>query len=163
MDIEIWEDVLGYEGLYQVSNMGRVKRLDTTVYYKDGRVFHYKEAILKLRTTKDGYKMTSLSKNSLPKTNLIHRLVASHFVPNPFNKPVTNHLNGIRDDNRACNLQWATQSENLRHSFDVLGFKITEETKRKISEKLKGRVFSDEHKRNVKIGIQNSPLRKKRA
>lgn len=163
MGTEIWKDVIGYEGLYQVSNIGRVKRLASTVHYRDGRVFHYKEALLNPRKTKDGYLLTSFSKNGVGKTHLIHRVVASHFVPNPLNKPVTNHLNGIRDDNRAGNLQWSTQSENVKYSFDVLGFKITEQTKRKISDKLKGKVFSAEHKRNVKIGIANSPLRKKRA
>lgn len=106
---EIWKDITGYEGLYQVSNLGRVKSL------KFG-----KELILKHSKDKDGYVMVGLWKNNHNTTAKVHRLVAQAFIPNPENKPQVNHLKGIRNDNRVTELEWATKSEDAIHSWNVL-------------------------------------------
>ena len=110
---EIWADVPNYEGLYQVSNLGRVKSLDRTVKSKKG-FKTYKGKILKPRRT-TGYEKVLLQTNS-KKDLSVHRLVAMAFIANPSNKPQVNHINGYKFDNCICNLEWATRSENVRHA-----------------------------------------------
>jgi hypothetical protein len=105
---EIWKDVPGYAGQYQVSNTGKVRNA------KRGRE-------LKPHTQGSGYKQTMLSVNGKRSHPLVHRLVAAAFIPNPENKPQINHKNGNKSDNRADNLEWCTMSENLQHRHKVLG------------------------------------------
>jgi hypothetical protein len=116
---EVWKDIDGYEGLYQVSNLGRVKSLPRFVRNKSSHFFT-KEKILKPSNTK-GYSYVSIRKDNIANQCKIHRLVCLAFLPNPENKRTVNHINGIRSDNRLCNLEWATDSENLKHSYDYLG------------------------------------------
>lgn len=104
---EIWRDIKGYEGLYQVSNLGRVKSLERVVIYKDGRRKVVKETIVKPRQTKHKYLQVCLYKNSKGLNHYIHRLVAEVFKPNPHNYPTVDHINRIRTDNRVDNLRWA--------------------------------------------------------
>lgn len=117
LDGEIWKDVVGFEGIYTVSSLGRVKALCVEKYR--GRYLHKQpEKLLDVRTNKYGYKVTTLIKDKKRKDALRHRLVAQAFIPNPENKPCVNHKNGIKSDNRVENLEWATVSENTKHSFD---------------------------------------------
>lgn len=104
---EIWQDIPDYEGLYQVSNMGRVRNT------RSGRV-------LKAREKPNGYLGYALYTHSVATPFSAHRLVAGAFVPNPEGKPQINHINGNKADNRSENLEWCTASENQRHRFDVL-------------------------------------------
>jgi hypothetical protein len=99
---EIWKDIEGYEGLYQVSNLGRIKSLN---FKRSG-----KEGILK-SNPEGGYCAVTLS-HKRRGVFYIHRLVATAFIPNPENKPEVNHINHNKRDNRASNLEWVTQSEN---------------------------------------------------
>lgn len=114
MKKEIWRDIEGYEGLYQVSSEGRVKSLERKVPKWDGwRTV--KERILKPVFSSNGYLTVPLYAGGKQKTLKIHRLVCQAFHENPENKPEVNHINEIKTDNRACNLEWCTTKENCNH------------------------------------------------
>ena len=97
--MEIWKEIKGYEGLYEVSSEGRVNSL--------GR----KPGIMRPGTSK-GYLKVGLTKDGIRSMFRVHRLVAEAFIPNPDNKPEVDHINGDRKDNRAENLRWMTHKEN---------------------------------------------------
>lgn len=104
---EEWRDVIGFEGIYQVSNYGRVKRIGR----KSGAVA---DRILKQALNiHSGYLQVGLWKNHKKSTKSIHRFVALTFIPNPENKPEIDHIDGNRLNNRVDNLQWVTKSENM--------------------------------------------------
>lgn len=104
---EIWKDVVGYEGLYEISNLGSIRNFKT-------------KAIKKTIICKNGYRRVSVSKNCHHKIKCMHRIIAEAFIPNPENKPQVNHKNGIRTDNSIENLEWMTAKENIRHSYSRL-------------------------------------------
>lgn len=108
---EIWKDISGYEGLYQVSNQGRVRSLDRTVAGKNGsRCFRKGKILIGVANRKD-YLQVSLRKDGVLKTHKIHRLVAETFIPNLEGKPTVDHINRDKTDNCVDNLRWATYSE----------------------------------------------------
>jgi hypothetical protein len=107
--MEIWHSIEGYEGVYQISSLGRVKRLISNRCLK--------ERILKPNTVRDGYQAVKLCKDSLKKVFVIHRLVARAFIQNPQAKPFINHIDGNTSNNCISNLEWCTQSENIIHSY----------------------------------------------
>ena len=109
---EIWKDIKGYEGLYQVSNMGRVKSLERTVSGKNGRKFPIKELILKPQTNDCGYLRVYLCNSRGKKKFSVHRLVCEAFHENPENKPCVNHIDEDKTNNTASNLEWCTHKEN---------------------------------------------------
>lgn len=109
---EEWKPIKGFEGLYEVSNQGRVRSLDRIIIDEIGRNRLYKGRIMKPRDNSKGYHFVGLYKNGVIKTPTVHRLVAEAFIPNPDNKPEIDHLNTNRKDNRVENLMWATSKEN---------------------------------------------------
>ena len=119
--MEIFKDIIGYEGLYQISNLGNVKTLKRSVNRGNKmKCYFRKEKIMKPSINVTGYYYVILSLNDIPKRESIHRLVAINFIDNLENKPQVNHINGIRTDNRVENLEWCTASENVKHSYTVL-------------------------------------------
>lgn len=117
---EVWKDIKGYEGLYQVSSLGRIKSLKRKVKYQNS-VRNVKEKIKKDFISANGYKRIELSQNGVNKKYNIHKLVAETFIPknnNYYDRYLeVNHINGIKTDNRVENLEWCTRSENLLHAY----------------------------------------------
>lgn len=146
---EIWRDIEGYEGLYQVSNLGRVKSVERFVAYKDGRIYKYKSQIKKqlIDSTKQ-YWIVCLSdnrKNPRKKIFYVHILVAKAFLPNPNNYPLVMHIDqkNLRYDNECNNfvdnLKWGTPKQNA--SQDVV--------RKRMSLSAKKKIFTDKHKKNI--------------
>ena len=132
---EVWKDIPGYEGLYQVSNLGRVKSLERVVRnprYKSG-VMHQPEKI-KTPSVKNGYLKLSLHNDGISKNYYLHRLVADAFIPNPDNKEAVNHINGNKLDNKVENLEWTTAKENVNHAI-ITGLSKTNQKNQKSSSK----------------------------
>ena len=149
---EIWKDIEGYEGLYQVSNKGRVKSLSRLVVRVGKPNYITKEKILKCSELKGtGYPAVKLGSNNNFKSMLVHRLVAQAFIPNPDNLPCVNHKDETRNNNDVRNLEWCTQKYNCnygtarqRNSLHNKGKKLSQETKDKMSASRKGKKHSIE-------------------
>lgn len=137
---EIWKPIRDYEGLYEVSNLGGIKRLENDK--------NRKEKILKPYKNKLGYLCINLCRDNKVKQMYVHRLVAIAFIPNPENKPCIDHINTIPNDNRVENLRWVTYKENMNNELtkeklsgknsNNYGKPRSEEIKKKISESQKG-------------------------
>lgn len=119
---EEWKDIKGYEGLYQVSNLGRVRSFDKEViqkHYSGCNSKHiYKGRILKLRKQKNGYLIAYLTINKVQRKYFVHRLVAASFLHKEIDKNYVNHLDGNPTNNNVNNLVWCTQSENIKYAYD---------------------------------------------
>lgn len=115
---EIWKDIKDYEGIYQVSNLGRVRSLTRKVKTFNGfRIT--KGQLLKPLKTNRNYFRVDLKQNQKNKYKSIHRLVAETFIPNPNNYPIINHIDGDTSNNKADNLEWCTQSHNIKEAYRV--------------------------------------------
>ena len=115
--MEIWKDVAGFDGFYQISNMGRVKSVN---------------GIRSLSYTRDGYAKVRLLHDGKDKTYKVHRLVAEAFIPNTDNKETVNHKDGDKTNNKVENLEWADRSEQMLHAY-ILGLKKPVKTNRKLT------------------------------
>lgn len=110
--VEEWRPVVGYEGLYEVSDRGNVRSLDMRLKCKNNSFRIKKGVQLKPYIDEDGYCRVGLHNIEKSETKGVHRLVAEAFIPNPDNKPQVDHINGVRNDNRVENLRWFTLKEN---------------------------------------------------
>ncbi len=149
-------DIKDYEGLYKVSNNGDIFNSRNNL------------KVLKPGTSNKGYLIVSLCKNGVPKTYLVHRLVALAFIPNPENKPTVNHKWGDKLDNRSVALEWATYSENMLHAHEnglasrhmcVSG--KDHPFSKKVGQFLIGRqinIFGSAHEASRKTGIERSGI-----
>lgn len=116
MKVEQWRPIDGYEGLYEISNLGRIKST-----YRQGCTTKF----LKISNNGNGYMMVRLCKNGKAKKFFLHRLLAKAFISNPENKPQVNHINENPSDNRLENLEWVTQKENNNHGSHNLNMAIS--------------------------------------
>lgn len=132
--MEIWRDIPNYEGLYQISNLGRVKSLN------------FNKTKIRKTQSKKRYITVNLSKDGKTKYYLVHRLVAEAFIPNPNNYPCVNHKDENPSNNHVDNLEWCTHEYNMSYGT----------RSKRVIEKLKGREFTEVHKRNIsKAMFQN--------
>ena len=145
---EIWKPVKNYEGLYEVSNLGRVKSLGNG---KSRNSNYSKERILKAKNSGNGYLQVVLSKDGKSKNYLVHRLVAQAFVENPKGYNEVNHKNEVKSDNRADNLEFCNRAYN--NNYGTRNKKVAE----KVSEKLKGRKQTEEHIKKRAEKMTNNP------
>jgi hypothetical protein len=151
MTTEIYKDVLGYEGIYQVSNLGNVKRINK-------KNLNY----LKPLNNGTGYFQVALCVNSKRKVYLVHRLVAETFIDNPNNFDVINHINGIKSDNTINNLEWCTHSHNINHAVKT-GLRIIpkgdlNKKSKKIIDTKTGEIYLSTLSLSIKLGINRKTL-----
>lgn len=119
MEQEIWKNVVGYEGYYQVSNFGNVMRTSKEYVNSIGHLCKSNEKQCKLDIYKNGYVYVHLSIGGRAKHVQVHRLVAMAFIPNPNNLPQVNHKDGNKTNNSVDNLEWCTAGENERHAYRI--------------------------------------------
>lgn len=112
---EIWKDIEGYEGYYQVSNLGRVRSLDRYITGNNGAIYLRQGQIKEIKPHHSGYLFVSLMKNRKRKIMAVHRLVAEAFIPNPDNLPQINHKDEDKTNNRVENLEWCTGKYNCNY------------------------------------------------
>ena len=113
---EIWKPIVGWEGLYEVSNLGNVRSLDRYVFKGDFKLF-CKGKLLKPTFHKSNYMLVTLRNSGFQKASKVHQLVMEAFNPNLTGKVLEiNHIDGNTQNNKLCNLEWVTHKENLQHA-----------------------------------------------
>lgn len=150
--VEEWRDIKDYEGLYQVSNTGKIKSL-----YRDTGKILTGEIIQKGK----GYLRVELTQNKKVKRFLVHRLVAQAFIPNPENKPEVNHIDGNTLNNNASNLEWCTHRENINHAWET-GLNENQREKLRNMNPLKARKYEFAEKRKkpiIQMDLDNNFIR----
>lgn len=140
MLFEIWKPIKNFEGLYEISNLGRIKALPRRKNCNRGYGI-MREHYMKPNNygTSDYYRVPLTNKNHIKKYYLVHRLVAETFIENPNNLPQVNHKDGNKANNKVDNLEWCTASFNLKHAIDK-GLRITNKKLAYEIEELKDRV-----------------------
>lgn len=152
MTRERWKEIEGFEGLYLVSNQGKVFSIP-----RNGT----SGGFLKIYTDRYGYHKVVLRKNDVPHYYTVHRLVALAFVPNPDNKPQVNHIDNCKTNNYYKNLEWCTNYENLYHSHKQKRQRINA-TPVKAINKVTGKVFTFNSQREASrfTGVRQSSIQK---
>lgn len=139
---EIWKPILGFENLYVVSNLGKVKRLSTDSKKGSGN-YARSEHLISQRENNNGYKMVDLYKENQRSQFLVHRLVTQAFIENPNGLPFVNHKDENPKNNRFDNLEWCTQKYNM--NYGTCPKRIGESNSKKVIQKTKDNVFVKEY------------------
>ena len=116
---EKWEDIPGYEGMYQMSSLFRVRSFDRELFKNGKKVGFKKGRVLKIQRNSDGYSQIRCYNDGQFKNQKLHTLIAKKYHSNPHNKPEVNHINGVKYNFHPINLEWNTRSENVQHAFDT--------------------------------------------
>lgn len=145
MSREVWKDIEGYEGLYQISNQGRVMA-------RNGKI-----RAIQINKRRCGYYEVNLYKNNNEKRFKVHRLVAQAFIPNPQGKPQVNHIDGDKSNNRASNLEWVTDKENKAHAWRN-GLATANHKKKSIICNETGEVFESVQQCSEKMGLDRRSI-----
>ena len=140
---EVWKDIVGYENLYQVSNLGNVKTVK-------------QNKILKQHISAFGYLRCRMRKNNKTKKIVVHRLVAKAFIPNPENKPCVDHIDTNKQNNNVKNLRWVTYSENMKNPITIKAMNTYKYKKVCCLEN--GEIFNSISEASKKIGAKPSAL-----
>ena len=137
---EVWKDIPGYEGIYQISTSGQIKSSDRPVWH--GTFMYTRKGTIRKPFDARGYKALNLSKDGKKTFFTVHRLVALTFIPNPDNLPEINHKDGNKLNNHVDNLEWCTPSQNTQHAVDtgLLSKQILIENSRKGADKISVRL-----------------------
>ena len=117
MQEQVWKPVFQYEGYYEVSDHGNVRGVDRAIQLPDEKIRKVKGRLIAPKRNADGYLFVSLSRNGVTNTRYIHRMVAVAFIPNPWQLPEANHLDGDKTNNVPANLQWVTHQDNVIHAY----------------------------------------------
>ena len=152
---ELWANIVGYEGRYQISTEGNVRSIDRNFICKGKNQYknfisnrNYKGKIIKPILDKKGYLYVCLCKNNIKEVRMIHRLVAQTFINNSEKKLQVNHKNGIKTDNRVENLEWVTAKENIEHAYNNNLFKNQLKHLKKVQKENKKRILQYDLKGN---------------
>lgn len=164
---EIWRPIKGFEKIYEISSLGRVKSLARPMHLPvRGAYYTSREKIMSpARIGADGYEFVYLRKGGKAHRRYVHRLVADNFLNGIKNGNVINHINGIKYDNRVENLEWCSQSENVKHATRVLGLrgrKIAQYDKRGNYIKTWANAYEVQEKLGINRGNINSCINKHR-
>ncbi len=150
--METWIAVIGFEDFYEVSDMGNVRSSDRTIKNNFG-TFTQPGRTLKGNINKAGYvKQTLTDSNKKQHTVLVHRLVAQAFLSNPENKKNVNHKDGDKSNNKLSNLEWATNSENVKHAIDTGLLRVRK------GQEIYFAKFTDEQVRYIKTAVNSGDL-----
>ena len=133
---EVWKDVVGYEGLYQVSNLGRIRKIRKKNLYSKNKMCPLISNIMTPRFVTGGYLSVRLTKDKKSKGKRVHRAVAEAFIQNPGKKETVNHKDFDKTNNHVSNLEWMTNAENINHAFKNGRFKSSSIRKRSIKKNM---------------------------
>lgn len=157
MSQEIWKDIPGYEGYYQVSNLGNVQSLDRLIPYKDKTWSLRKGRLLSQRLYVSGYLVVHLYKNNQNKDKKVHQLVASAFLTKDKYRNCVNHIDGNKLNNKLSNLEYLTNGENIKHAWDS-GL-MSHIHKERVGEKHHRSKITNEQARMIKILIKDYTIK----
>lgn len=135
---EVWKDIKGYNGMYQVSNFGRIYSKPRLVDRKGYKNYWTKEKINYGLLYKNGYYVFCLYDGKNYNREYVHRIVAKHFIKNEYNKPTVNHIDGNKQNNKATNLEWNTYSENNKHAYEK-GLNFVTDKQKELNVKTNGK------------------------
>lgn len=135
---ELWKDIKGYEGFYQISNNGNVRSVDRIIIYRNGKRYKYKGVNLNKSKDTRGYLQVGFNVSGVKSTHRIHRLVAMNFIDGYKSDKEVNHIDGDKNNNSVKNLEWVTSSENTKKGYDLGLF---EKARKAAAESAKGNSY----------------------